>query len=545
MIFHPLSPSAELPKAMNDPFSYSPHPLCRIAATALQQTLPALMAAHPDERGKMFGVLVVEWRGVLGYLQAYSGQIEGGYPYQDDFVPPVYDYLSPTGYFKCHERAISSLNVRIAELQQLLSQSHWQHAVPILDRQRQRVLDAWRLRMAQAKAQRDARRPCADAQTLSEMTRESQFFKAELRRIRRRWDLVLGEVTRRVALHQQKIDTLKQRRRQASDQLQTWLFSQFMMRNGRGETRSLADIFARHDPLRPYLTPPAGTGECCEPKLLQYAYLHDMIPLNMAMFWWGESPAGEIRHHLQYYPACQGKCAPTLAWMLQGVEVEHAAPVQSTGQLETVYEDAHLVVVCKPAGMLSVPGRHGLPSVADILRSRYPEATGPMMVHRLDRDTSGLLVVAKTQEAYVHLQRQFAAHTVCKRYVALLEPLAVSDADIPNRPSEGTVCLPLCADADDRPRQKVDYEVGKEAITRYEWLAPDLICLYPLTGRTHQLRIHCAHALGLARPILGDPLYGHAADRLYLHAASITFVHPATGSTMTFTREPDFFKVKK
>lgn len=530
---------------MNDPFDYSPHPLCLSAAAALQQMLPALMAVHPGERGKMFGVLVVEWRGALGYLQAYSGQIEGAYPYLDDFVPPVYDYLSPTGHFKCHERAISSMNVRIADLQQSLSQSRWQHAIPILELQRQRVLDAWRQRMAQAKAQRDARRPGADAKTLDEMTRESQFLKAEWRRIRRRWDLVLGEMARRVALHQQEIDRLKQRRKHESDKLQTWLFSQFVMRNGRGEARSLTDIFAHHDSSRPYLTPPAGTGECCEPKLLQYAYLHDMRPLNMAMFWWGESQAGEIRHHLQYYPACQGKCAPTLAWMLQGVEVAHAAPLQSAGQLETVYEDEHLVVVCKPAGMLSVPGRHGLPSVADTLRSRYPEATGPMMVHRLDRDTSGLLVVAKTQEAYVHLQRQFAAHTVRKRYVALLEPLAAPDADVADRLSEGTICLPLSADVDDRPRQKVDYEQGKEAITRYEWVAPDMVYLYPLTGRTHQLRVHCAHASGLARPILGDPLYGHAADRLYLHAASLTFVHPATGSTMTFTRAPDFFKGKK
>ena len=330
--------------------------------------------------------------------------------------------------------------------------------------------------------------------------------------------------------------------KQMSQELQLWLFRQYQMLNARGEVKDLVEIWQDYhcSPRirNKYPLPPGGTGDCCAPKLLQYAYQHGLKPVCMAEFWWGPSPKSEIRQHGQFYPACRGKCKPVLTWMLQGLDVDPDPEEVGLPHLqpEIVYDDEVLAVVNKPSGMLSVPGRTEHYCVATWAQQRWE---GAMMVHRLDMCTSGLLLVAKTTDAYHHLQRQFEAHTIKKKYLALVE-------GIPQK-EHGIIDLPLLCDPINRPRQVVDYEHGKRAITEYRVISTQrdgsfvsLLALWPHTGRTHQLRMHCAHPDGLGCPILGDELYGHKSDRLYLQAQAITFIHPVTGKRMHFELKNEF-----
>lgn len=325
--------------------------------------------------------------------------------------------------------------------------------------------------------------------------------------------------------------------KQMSQDLQTWLFHQYRMMNGLGEVRDLVEIWQDYHSspcLRSkYPLPPGGTGDCCAPKLLQYAFLHHLRPVCMAEFWWGDSPKGLIRHHDQFYPACRGKCKPVLTWMLQGLDVDPHLDSEQMARQEPdiIYEDDTLAVLFKPDGMLSVPGKTGETSVASWAQAQWP---GAMLAHRLDMLTSGLVIVAKTMEAYRQLQAQFADRTVKKKYLAIVMGSPAKE--------HGVIDLPLSSDPLNRPLQVVDYEHGKRAITEYRVLAGvtkesaryTLLALWPHTGRTHQLRMHCAHADGLGCPIVGDELYGQKADRLYLQAQGITFVHPTTGKRMHF-----------
>ena len=565
---------------MNNPLDYEPHPLCIQACREVQEML-ARREDWQEEiaRGKMFGVLIVEnvktdtdvpkW----GYLAAYSGQI-GGRSDWEDFVPAVFDYLQPDGYFKTHEAEISRINQSISHLEEDERMKEARTLIRQLQEERKRTIAAYQEKMKEAKAKRDSRREAGNLSEAeeAEMIRESQFMKAELRRLKK-------SLSEKTALetefedYQENILRLKQLRKQLSDALQQWLFSQFRMLNQEGESKDLLEIF-RDEALKEYpqaaiatsriaalkMVPPAGSGECCEPKLLQYAYQHGYKPLQMAMFWWGESPKEEIRHHLQFYPACNGKCKPILHWMLPPSVFESPASAENGiggqkgpfpkqvemlyEQVETLYEDCELTVIHKPAGLLSVPGKDAAqPSVYALMRRKYPEATGPLIVHRLDMATSGLMIIAKTEFAYHRLQKEFLNHRVQKKYIAIISEKEISGKDIPEK---GIISLPLMPDYLDRPRQIVDHEQGKEAITEYEVLEPVddshlRIALYPKTGRTHQLRVHCAHQEGLNAPILGDPLYGNEkAARLHLHAEEITFEHPLTGKKMTITRKADF-----
>ena len=560
---------------MNNPLDYEPDPLCIQACREVQEML-ARREDWQEEiaRGKMFGVLIVEnvktdtdvpkW----GYLAAYSGQI-GGRSNWEDFVPAVFDYLQPDGYFKTHEAEISRINQSISHLEKDERMKEARTLIRQLQEERKRTIAAYQEKMKEAKAKRDSRREAGNLSEAEEaqMIKESQFMKAELRRLKK-------SLSEKTALetefedYQENILRLKQLRKQLSDALQQWLFSQFRMLNQEGESKDLLEIF-RDEALKEYpqaaiatsriaalkMVPPAGSGECCEPKLLQYAYQHGYKPLQMAMFWWGESPKEEIRHHLQFYPACNGKCKPILHWMLPPSVFESPASAENGiggqkgpfpkqiemlyEQVETLYEDCELTVIHKPAGLLSVPGKDtAQPSVYALMRSKYPEATGPLIVHRLDMSTSGVMMIAKTEFAYHRLQKAFLNHQIQKKYVAI-----ISGKDIPEK---GIISLPLMPDYLDRPRQIVDHEQGKEAITEYEVLEPVddshlRIALYPKTGRTHQLRVHCAHHEGLNAPILGDPLYGNEkAARLHLHAEEITFEHPLTGKKITITRKADF-----
>lgn len=336
--------------------------------------------------------------------------------------------------------------------------------------------------------------------------------------------------------NQEIIEALKEERKQRSIALQQWIFEQFRLRNARGEEQDIYSIFTQ----TAHRNPPAGTGECAAPKLLQYAYLNNLQPLAMAEFWWGDSPKGEIRRHGHYYPACRHKCEPILNFMLQGLELEPNPLLTSNTdatQLETVYEDDYLLVVNKPAGMLSVPGKTGQASVLTLLQERYPDATGPILVHRLDMATSGLLLASKDKDTHALLQKQFEGRTVKKRYIALLE-------GIPQAEPKGFIRLPLRPDFDNRPLQMVCYEYGKPAVTRYEIMDTEndrtRMAFYPETGRTHQLRVHAAHPEGLNCPIVGDPLYGQPADRLYLHAERLEFRHPVTGQRLQIQKEAPF-----
>lgn len=336
--------------------------------------------------------------------------------------------------------------------------------------------------------------------------------------------------------NQEIIEALKEERKQRSIALQQWIFEQFRLRNARGEEQDIYSIFTQ----TAHRNPPAGTGECAAPKLLQYAYLNNLQPLAMAEFWWGDSPKGEIRRHGHYYPACRHKCEPILNFMLQGLEVEPNPLLTSNTdatQLETVYEDNFLLVVNKPAGMLSVPGKTDQASVLTMLQERYPDATGPILVHRLDMATSGLLLAAKDKDTHALLQKQFEGRTVKKRYIALLE-------GIPQAEPKGFIRLPLRPDFDNRPLQMVCYEYGKPAVTRYEIMDTEnertRMAFYPETGRTHQLRVHAAHPEGLNCPIVGDPLYGQPTDRLYLHAERLEFRHPVTGQRLQIQKEAPF-----
>jgi tRNA pseudouridine32 synthase/23S rRNA pseudouridine746 synthase len=327
-----------------------------------------------------------------------------------------------------------------------------------------------------------------------------------------------------------------------SQDLQLWLFHQYQLLNARGETKDLVDIWQNYYD-RPKLRekfplPPGGTGDCCAPKLLQYAYQHHLHPVCMAEFWWGQSTKEELRQHLNYYPACRGKCKPILTWMMEGLDVDVNPETLGFPHLEvkTIYEDDALLVVDKPSGMLSTPGRVEEYSVETIMRQRYPDS---FIAHRLDMWTSGLLIVAKSLEVYRSLQEQFVKHQVKKRYIAVLENLEILDRlDVLEK--KGTISLSLRPDPMNRPRQVVDHEHGKRAVTDYEFLSENVVALYPQTGRTHQLRIHCAHPEGLGRPIKGDELYGTKADRLYLHAEQIWFRHPITGEDMHFVSPPPF-----
>lgn len=543
MIFHTFKnePIKEYPKRMNNPFDYEPHPLCIKACRELQ----AYLAKREDwqeeiSRGKMFGVLIVERNEPgqdtpqLGYLAAYSGQI-GGRSDWEDFVPAVFDYLQPNGFFKIREAIISNMNLAIKEME--VCEKKVQQLIQPLEGLRKSEIDKLQKNLKEAKAKRDAIRQRGNltSEEEAELIRESQHMKAEFRRKKRK----IEEKTETELIYekmQEEIRKVKLSRKQRSDNLQRWLFSQFNMLNDKGECKNLIDIF--QDTAAK--TPPAGSGECCEPKLLQYAFSLGYKPLQMAMFWWGESPKEEIRHHLHFYPACNGKCKPILQWMLPASTFEPTAVDLSIyNKVEMLYEDREIAVIHKPEGLLSVPGKDAAqPSVYALMRSKYPEATGPLIVHRLDMSTSGVMMIAKTEFAYHRLQKAFLNHQIQKKYVAI-----ISGKDIPEK---GFISLPLMPDYLDRPRQIVDHEQGKEAVTEYEVLEPvdDFhlrIALYPKTGRTHQLRVHCAHQEGLNAPILGDPLYGNEkAVRLHLHAEEITFEHPLTGKKMTITRKADF-----
>ena len=604
-MLHALSTSIPSPRQFTYPFCYEVDPLAEAASLELQRYIAdADLMSTEKGCGKMFGVLVVEYEdeegaSQRGFLAAYSGLLGGrnDWPY---FVPPVFDAQQPDGHFKRTEREISAINREIAAIEHdpEYLQSVAQHEQT--KKRLQAEVDAFKAEVDAAKVRRDARRKSGEPlseEEQAEMIRESQFMKAELRRRRKAMEQAESTLNTQ---HSTFLKSLQRKRKQMSDELQRWLFSAYRMLNAKDEERDLIDIFREYT----HAMPPAGAGDCCAPKLLQYAYLHRLRPVCMAEFWWGESPASEIRHHLHYYPACRSKCLPILTHMLKGLDVapNPLAQKRHTAEPRVLYADEYIMVVDKPAGMLSVPGKAEsvrsefsdsanisveeyfanlqLPTNSQLTTEQFTigEADNSKLkiqnskflkaAHRLDMDTSGLLVLARTEQAYVELQRQFASRETVKRYEAVLSGVPTQNSKLKTQNSSAqpsgcleAISLPLIADINDRPRQRVDMEHGKPALTLYnivEVRAVDantavayttkkvdkgrtLVHLYPKTGRTHQLRVHCAHPLGLACPILGDPLYGtERADRMYLHAAELTFRHPITGEPMHFLSPSGF-----
>ena len=539
-MFHSFQTSIagiELPRLFTYPFHYTPHPLCVMAAGEVQAYINKQTRWKEElDKGKMFGVLIVRTsNGQTGYLAAFSGNLCGSNSHSF-FVPPVYDLLKPDGFFKIEEEQISAINHQIGQLQNCDRYLELQQKMERETASSQQALSEARKVLKAAKEKREQRRlhrPNENEQVA--MIRESQYQKAEFKRLERYWKEQISEIKTELESFSSQIEALKAERRNRSAALQQKLFQQFNFLNAKGETKNLCDIFEE----TVQKTPPAGAGECAAPKLLQYAYLSELSPIAMAEFWWGESPKTEIRHHGYYYPSCRGKCEPILRHMLQGLNVEPAPSERyslSQNMPEILFEDQWLLVLHKPEGVLSVPGKSEEQSIYSLLRARYPEATGPLVVHRLDMATSGLLLAAKTQEVHRHLQAQFENRSIKKRYIALLDGILPEE--------EGVIDLPICPDYLDRPRQMVNEELGKTAITRYRVMdrknGQTRIAFFPLTGRTHQLRVHAAHPLGLNCPIVGDELYGRKAERLYLHAEYLEFIHPVSGQRMVIEKKAEF-----
>ncbi len=602
-----------IPKGFTDPFRYVPHPLVTKAAGIVMQRISRIEECLREgfEEGKMMGVLIVkvpadfssftDWideEKRIGFLCAFSGSVSGR-GVIDGFVPPIFDLCAPGGYYRSREAEISALNKRILDMKESSLLAELREELNAAEGTRDEEIGLMKARIAISKRERDeVRCELSDPSRLAELVRESQFEKAELHRLKMSWAERIRETRCRLDDVLSEIRELKQHRAALSDKLQKWIFEQYLVHNASGESSTIWDIFAGQG-----LVPPGGTGDCAAPKLLNHAFINGFEPLAMGEFWYGKSPETAVRVHGHFYPSCTSKCGPLLKFMMTGLFLKSGRPfrkslkeqhleVQDNDGSEPVviYEDEWIVVVVKPAVMPSVPGLDGRRSVLEWLnsderRSIFDQPVTYEAVHRLDMDTSGIMVFAKSAEAAVNLRRQFEMHTVRKTYMARLAPeTCITDsgsrqpeAVLPLKDGEkGRIEIPLSPDYDERPRQKADKAHGKAALTEYEVVSVNSdgtsdVLFHPITGRTHQLRVHSAHPLGLGRPILGDLLYGgysiysgqsawqeaeqeteqeaeqandidsrcimHASEarRLHLHAFSITFRHPSSGEELSFS----------
>ena len=519
-----------LPELFTWPFHYEPHPLSRLAAEEVQQYLATQHHMHAEiAGGKMFGVLVVRDReGGIGFLAAFSGNLCGT-NHHDYFVPPIYDMLRPGEFFRKGEAEISAINARVETLMQSAEYTAAREALHSAKERAEEELSTMKALHKQRKAERDRRRK--EGESGEVLIAESQRDNADMQRLKHHHKARIAEAQHHYDTLSSEIDTLKQQRHERSAELQMEIFSHFRILNAHGEVKDLCTLFAP----TPQRIPPAGAGECAAPKLLQYAYLNNLTPLCMAEFWMGASPRGEVRHNGAFYPACNSKCKPILGHMLIGLDVEPNPLMEiAPPEPKIIWEDDDLVAIDKPSGMLSVKGKSGVRSAEEWASERYPEA---MIVHRLDQSTSGILVIAKHKAAHEALQKQFISRTVKKSYVALLE------GEIPH--TEGEIRLPLKLDYEHRPRQMVAQD-GRAAHTIYKVEGVEdgrtrtRIRFYPITGRTHQLRVHAAHSAGLGTPIVGDDIYGTSGERLMLHAETIEFIHPTSGETISLQSKAEF-----
>lgn len=515
---------------MNNPFRYIPHPAVRDAARRLIAYIDSsAYLSSVFSEGKMLGILLCESPDPV-CLAAFSGTADGK-AIIEGFVPPVFDLTAPEGYFKAREAEISGLNSRISELAESEGLASLNMRIREAEASMAEEIFRQKARMTILKKARDmAREKTDDPEVAEQLQRESQFEKAELRRMRKRWEERIAGMKAELVSATDRIDRLKKLRAAMSDELQDWIFDRYRVHNALGEESSIADIFAAEG-----LTPPGGTGECAAPKLLEHAWRNGLKPVAMGEFWYGRSPDTAVRTHGHFYPSCTSKCGPLLRFMMKGLEIVEDAP-SACGVPEVIYADECLCAVSKPSGMPSVPGLDGKKSMLEWLREHMKGVMEP--VHRLDMDTSGIMIFARKSESAVNLRRQFEEHSVRKVYHARLSP---SPEGLPLLPGDfGEIALPMSPDYDERPRQKADRSQGKDALTGYKVISVSEdgsteIEFMPRTGRTHQLRVHAAHILGLGRPIAGDMLYGGSpASRLCLHAYSISFTHPESGTAVHY-----------
>lgn len=551
MYFHSFKndiSSIELPEKFTYPFYYKPHPLAEIAAKELQEELSTRKFGHNfglnhenNEQviGKMFGVLVVQTKqGKLGYLAAFSGKL-GSTNKHKGFVPPVYDILTENSFFKKEVLVLEKLTDQIDSLKNSKTYKKLLQSLENKITYKKQKLEKKRQAFVEARKNRKERRLEAKTNLSqaefdkfnNELIRESLHSKHQFKVEKKK---LLSEIdTLKASLQDEvnRLTKLKQERKEISANLQQKIFDQYHFFNKEKEAKSLLDIFPD--------TPPSGSGECAAPKLLNYCFQNDLKPIALAEFWWGASPKSEIRKHKNFYPACQGKCKPILGHMLKGIELDDNPMLLNPAagkDLPIIYEDEYLLVVNKPSGFLSVPGKTIKDCVYQRIKNLYPDATGPLIVHRLDMSTSGLLLVAKSLEVHKLLQHQFINRTIEKRYIALLEGEIKED--------KGIIDLPLRVDLNDRPRQLVCYKHGKQAITKWKVIERTnqrtKVYFTPITGRTHQLRVHAAHVNGLNTPIVGDDLYGTVDDRLHLHAERLVFYHPMKKEKITLTQPAEF-----
>jgi len=554
--FTPFSESIDgytLPERFTYPFYYQPHPLCILAAKELQNHLQTQTDCHHDfgidsfvegtNIGKMFGVMVVKNSdGEIGYLSAFSGKLAGENNWPK-FVPPIFDMLKVDGFYRLEEANISSINNQIKTIEQDEQWLTFKANYNNLKQQAQTELQQQKEFVKSSKKDREIRRSKARqelsdelfAELCEQLKQESLKTQYDYKHLSKQWQEKLNEAEIEYNNHKNRIDQLKQERKKRSAELQQQIFNQYQFLNIRGEQTNVGDIFAK----TPQMVPPSGAGECAAPKLLQYAFLHNMQPIAIAEFWWGQSPKSEIRKHGNFYPACRGKCKPILGFMLKGMDVDPNPIVKSASldkEIEIIYEDSEIAIINKPAEFLAVPGKVTDNSVELLMQKKYPDCTGPFIVHRIDMSTSGIMIITKTKEANKNIQAQFIDRSIKKRYVAVLDGVLPSD--------KGTIDLPLRADIDDRPRQLVCFDHGKPAKTIYKVISrtetQTKVYFYPVTGRTHQLRVHSAHPMGLNTPIIGDDIYGTKTNRLHLHAQQIEFTHPTTGKKMIFKVDEEF-----
>lgn len=541
-----------MPEAFTFPFFYQPHSLSEIAAKKVQQFLTTQtefvhdFGLHGQDKsqatGKMFGVLVVQdSNGNLGFLAGFSGKL-GGTNTHSYFVPPVFDMLTEESFFLREVTVLNAINSQVDAIETSDDYQQLNAQLAHLQANYQKELAAFKAilktqkqdRKVQRLAQKASLTPQEYQEMEADLIKQSLRDKHQLNVLIQKWEQQLTEVDGKLGQLQQQLHDLKEQRKLKSAELQQQLFEQYSFLNQDKASKSLHAIFKE----TVFEKPPAAAGECATPKTLQYAFLKGYVPLAMAEFWWGISPKSEIRQHQQYYPACTGKCEPILKHMLSGMKVQENPFLKNLGQdkhLITVYEDAYLIVVNKPADLLSVPGINVQDSVYMRLKAKWGNIE-PLIIHRLDMPTSGLLVVAKTKEVHKNIQRQFLTRGVKKRYTALLSKEI--------EPQDGEINLPLMLDIINRPMQKVCFEQGKKSVTQFKVVerkdGQTRIHFWPLTGRTHQLRMHAAHNLGLNAPIVGDDLYGTPAERLMLHAAYLSFQHPITLANIELEVAEDF-----
>jgi tRNA pseudouridine32 synthase/23S rRNA pseudouridine746 synthase len=547
-MFIPLADELQnlaLPTRFTFPFYYDLHPLAAKAVERLQAQLTTTNYGHDfgidrKERlgaiGKMFGVLVVlDNSGKIGYLAAFSGKLGNSNDHLG-FVPPVFDLLEAQGFFRREEIEINDLTLAIEKLEASEELSKLTSAFQSLQKHWEEKIAETLQNNKRAKALRAELRAkyIGDEQGVlklsEELAKQSMHESRHLKELKKTAQLELANFKLKIEQAKLEIDELRLQRAAHSADLQRRIFERYTFLNAKGEAKNVLELFAG--------SPPAGAGECAAPKLLQYAYLHQLKPVCMAEFWWGMSPDSEVRMHGNFYPACKSKCEPILGHMLEGLDVDPnpITAIHPAKELDIIYEDDWIVAINKSPEYLSVPGKNPQPNCLEDLKKRYPEADGPLMVHRLDMSTSGIMLAAKTKLMHQRLQRQFVLRKVQKAYIAIL------DGNLNQK--EGEIKLPLRVDLEDRPRQLVCYEHGSFAHTSYQVLSSEngqtRILLYPKTGRTHQLRVHASHHLGLNCPIKGDDLYGKKADRLYLHAAQLGFYHPEHNTWMELQCEPAF-----